>query len=281
MSTFISYATAYQMYEGEKSFSELAPGEQDELIRLAFEPGSDFRDVVVEKRVKKSQAEGLWRLIVFVGHALEDARQIKSFANRNEQDVEAIVAFLSGTRLWLRLEEAFPPFAWLTSRTDYSWEELERIAIGTLSTDEDAPLYEVKNAICKYLARSPTQLQSEVIDRMPYHAFKRTYDEGKLRLFVDKGLCLAVGETGLSKSNLPLLTSTLFTACVLGFIPIGIYFGIWFGLATLLVGIFAKRATTALLVGETRAIALSDKQAYRWLLARKIIWLQYIWDSDK
>lgn len=280
MPTFISYASEYDLYKGEKSIASLTAAEQDELINALLDPARDFRELVVHQGIKKTQAEGLWSLIVFVGLELERANRISSFDRRTEKDIQEIIAFFSGTKLWLRLEEAYPPFAMLHTKTDYPWTELEKIKIDSLTEATGEPLYKVKSKICEYLVGDPSQLRSEVIDRMPYHAFKQTYDEGKLVFFFDKRLALTIGQKGLIKNPIPKFCSIGFPLSLIGFIPVGIFVGFWYGLATLLMALICKRLTTHFLGKEIRKLALSEKEIYRWLLARKVIWFHYVWERE-
>ena len=150
MTEFISYASEYDLYVGRRSIGELTAPEQDELITSILASDGDFRKLAVRKEIKKSQAEGVWALIVFTGLALEEARRIKNFETRDDQDVQEIVAFFSGTKLWLRLEEAYPPFDFLEKKTDYDWSELEKIRIELLTEATGEPLYRVKSKICEY-----------------------------------------------------------------------------------------------------------------------------------
>jgi len=187
MTEFVSYASTYDLFVGRRSIGELSVQEQDQLIKSIMSADDDFPELVIRKEIKKSQAEGLWALIVFTGLALEDACQIKNFEARNDEDIKKIVAFFSGTKLWLRLEESYPPFNFLENKTDYDWSELESIRIELLTEATGEPLYKVKSKICEYLTSAPVLLTSESINRMSYDAFRQSYDEGKLRLFVDRG----------------------------------------------------------------------------------------------
>ena len=275
MTTFVSYASEYDNYIGTKSIGELSAEEQDEIIRSVLSKDGDFRELVVKNGIKKSQAEGLWSLFVFVGLALEAERRIKSFDERNDEDIQEIISFFSGTNLCLRIEEAYSPFDYLEKKTDYTWSELEKIKIEHLTESSGEPLYKIKSKICEYLASSPSQLTAECIDRMPYHTFKQTYDEGKLTLFVDKGLSTVVGRSGMIRSPLLSVFSVVFFLGLLAFIPLWIFSGFWYGLAALATALVSKKLTTQLLVKETRKLAISDKQIYRWLLSRRIIWMRY------
>lgn len=279
MTTLISYANEYDLYKGDKDIASISEEDQDKLIRYILEPDRDFRELVVEYGIKKSQAEGLWSLVVFAGCALKDAKRITNFDNRTEKDIQEIIAFFSGTNLWLRLEEAYPPFDSIMQKTVYTWSELEKINFEKLTEAIGEPLYKVKNKIYEYLSRSPSQLQSEFIDRMPYHVFKQTYDEGKLALFVDKGLSIAVAKSGIISSSIPTMLSMAFFIGILAFIPVWIFAGLSYGLITLALAIVCKKLTTQYLIKETRKLAITDKEIYRWLIARKIVWLKYIWNS--
>uniref|UniRef100_UPI0039838B4F hypothetical protein n=1 Tax=Phenylobacterium sp. TaxID=1871053 RepID=UPI0039838B4F len=127
--TFTSYATPYDVYVGERDVSDLHRDEVDRLIKAVFLPdGEDFRELVTRWNVKKAQVEGLWSLVVHVGLRLERTRGIADLIERTEDDVQNIIATLDGSRLWLRVEEAFPPFDHLTSRTDYDWSELNGLS---------------------------------------------------------------------------------------------------------------------------------------------------------
>lgn len=49
-------------------------------------------------------------------------------------------------------------------------------------------ILEVKEALYQLLKSRPTPFKPDVEERLPYHAFKLMYDQGKLMLFVDRGL---------------------------------------------------------------------------------------------
>lgn len=275
---FVSYASDYDMFKGRRSIAEIPIQEQDELIRLIVSPGGDFREMVVKQDIRKSQAEGLWALIVFIGLYLEDNHVIKNFEIRNEQDIEKIISFFSGTNLWLRLEEAYPPFYFLNSKTKYNWKELETVKIEKLTEATGKSLFEVKSKILEYLSSSPSEIQEDVICRMPYHVFQQSYREGKLKLFVDRGLSpAAVGAGYVNRFGLIVL-SFIFFGGLLAFIPLWIFFGFWYALVVLVVSILGKKIFNKILVSRVRKAAIKDKKAYRWLLSRRIIWLQYVWN---
>ena len=274
MTEFISYASPYDLYIGYRSIGDVPPDEQDELIRACLGTEPDYRELVVQKAIKKSQAEGLWSLVVTAGLALERMGRLKDFEARTDDDVQEIIAFLSGTKLWLRLEEAYPPFNFRELKTDYDWSELERVDIGVLSETAGQSPFRVKSNICKHIASPPLQFDTPVIDRMAYHAFKQLYEEGKLRLFVDRMLATLVGRRGMVKNPLMPLLPFTFYGGLLAFIPLWIFAGFWYAVAGPVLAFASKSLTMKILLEETRGLALADKEAYRWMVSRRIIWLQ-------
>jgi hypothetical protein len=111
---------------------------------------------------------------------------------------------------------------------------------------------------------------------MPYHAFKQLYDEGKLILFVDRGLSTVVGRARMVRHPLLSILPIAFFAGLVAFVPIWVFFGFWYGLLALSLVPISRSVTIRLLVKETRKLALADKNAYRWLISRRIIWLRYV-----
>jgi hypothetical protein len=141
---------------------------------------------------QKKQVEGLWALCVLVGLRLERAGIIKDFDSRTSADIQKIISFLVGTKLWLRIEEAYPPFDYLEEKTQYDWSEVEVIAPSGLSgvlldLPPEISAFELKSEICGYLGRAPSQLTSKRMDREPHHVFVKYFAEGKVSLFIDRG----------------------------------------------------------------------------------------------
>lgn len=271
--SFVSYASSYDLYVGENDIGTLSPAQQDELIRETLAAEGNPRDLIVKWDVKKSQAEGLWTLIVIVGFALEKSGRIKAFMERDESDIQEIVAFFTSTRLGLRLEEACPPFNFRSKRTEYNWRELESIRMETLEINSSDSLMNVKDGICKLLKSEYTDITKDYIDRIPFHVFKKHYSDGKLELVVDKGMSLAVARSSVF-SIWPSIFSLLFTALLISFIPIWIFFGTVWGLAALIGAFVCKSISTRMIVSGVRSLALNDKNLFRLFLARHIIWVR-------
>lgn len=273
MGIFISYATEYDLYKGEESIDTLSPEQQDELIRAVFDPSQDFRSLVVSHKLIKAQVEGLWTVVVLIGSALEGSGEIRDFTERTNADIERIIEALSGTSLWLRLEEAFPPFDVLPSRTPYDWKELEAISMESLAGVAGESLYTVKGTLFKLLKSRPIIFKPNIDDRMPYHAFKHLYNEGKLALFVDRGLASVAGAAGIVKSAAPMYVIASLVAGIAA-LPIWFFFGVLYAACSVVVAIFLFKRSFSSVVSAVRASAISSKSAYRWLLSRKVVWVR-------
>jgi hypothetical protein len=269
----VSYTTPYDHYVGQISVGDLTMEEQDLLIRSVFDTDSDFRADVVRLQARKSQLEGLWTVVVLIGTALEEQKRIKSFDNRTEGDIDEIVSALAGTNLWLRVEEVFPPFNSRRTRTAFNWSELEPIQMEDVAELAGEPLTTVKTGLLKHLSRRPIKQQSEIDDRMPYHAFKPLYELGKVSLFVDKGLAPSAGAAGVVSTNAPYFV----------FFSVGLFIAspiLWFahglpyGLACLASAVFVFRYSKKITVEAVRSAAIHDRDKYRWLMSRSVVWLK-------
>jgi hypothetical protein len=269
--TFVSYTNAYDHYVGKVSLGDLPAEQQDDFIRVVFDNTKDFRQLAVSHNVLKAQVEGLWTVIVLVASALEGSGQIRDMSNRTAEDNDKIIAALAGTNLWLRLEEAFPPFVVLPSRTKYNWQELEGISMETLAGVAGGSMLEVKDALYKLLKSRPMPYKPDVDWRMPYHAFKKMYDEGKLMLFVDRGLAPVAGAAGIVKSAAPMYVAASVGAAVTA-LPLWYFLGFAYALVAVVVAVGLFKRSTAAIQSAVRIAAISNRDAYRWLLSRKVIW---------
>lgn len=265
--TFTSYATPYDSFVGQRDIGSLHRDEADRLIREIFSKDADFRELVTEWNVKKRQAEGLWFLVVALGVRLEEFGRIRNFEERTDADVEKIVSALDGSAIGRRVEEAFPPFDNLSNRTDYSWSELEdlpeahdhylRLSIRELVEDGDlAPA-----------ANDPT-----VRDRMSFEEFHDPRNKGRWGLVVDRGMAyrfaprFKTGALGWAS----LLIPTLFIASV----PVMIWVNLWAGIAVIVAAIVILKWSGADLRRRILKRASSDRDEYRWLMSRHVIWVR-------
>ena len=271
--TYVSYASEYDLYEGSISVAELTVGVQDELIRAVLGTSHDFREIAVTHDVIKAQTEGLWTIVVLLGMALERDRKISNFEERTEDEVALLVASISGTKLWLRLEEAYPPFNFREERTEYDWSELEPLQMEELSEVAGESLLEVKHALFKKLKSRPLIFKPNRDDRMPYHAFRPLYDQGKVILFVDRSLAPVAGASGVVKSAAPTYIA-LSVAALVAAPAVWFFFGFLFSLPLFILAIALFRGSFGKTIMSVRQAAINDKEKYRWLMSRRVIWLQ-------
>lgn len=260
--TFTSYATPYDSFVGQRDIGGLHKEDTDRLIRSIFSTDTDFRELVVEWNVRKKQAEGLWFLVVGLGLRLEEFGRIRDFEERDEADIQKIISALDGTAVGLRVEEAFPPFDALSSRTTYDWSELEDLpdALGHyLSQPEDGDL-------------APAKHDPIIRDRMSFEEFHHPRNKGKWSLVVDRAMAYRIAprvNTGLL-GWAPLICPVIFIASV----PVMIWVNIWAGLAMIIGGIVILKWSAADLRRRIFEKALTDRNEYRWLMSRRVIWVR-------
>lgn len=247
--------------------NDLTRDEQDELIRLMFDPEGDFHAFVMDHDLDHTQPNALWTIIVSLGTLLERKSVIKEFPPATDADRDWIINMLAGSRLCLRLEEAFEPFDRAVPLTDYDWQEIEpygaRDAIVDMSDDGVASRLkgELESA-----PRDPDGIER----RLPYQDFVKRWNEGQLVFFVDRGL--AVQAYRLSNSVWTLLLPAAFFLGLVAFIPVMIFVGFWWGLGVLALAIISRKLLTKVAEAWVRKTALDDRSRYRWFTARGVIW---------
>lgn len=265
--SFTSYASDYDMHRGSSAMADLSRGKQDELIQLMFQPEGDYQAFVTENDVKHEQPDALWTIIVSMGCLLERKHAIRDFTRRTNADCDAIIATLMGSKLWLRLEEAFPPFDNYRRKEDYDWSEIETFSAKDAIADLDGD--DAQQYLLKYLARPEPPLDG-VIFRMPYQTYKHEFDAGRLVSFVDRGM--AVQAYRSSDSIWTSILPASFLIGLLAFIPIAVFYSFWVGLAVLTVAIISRKMLTKKAVDWVRQDALANRDRYRWYVARDIVW---------
>lgn len=261
MRSFTSYVSAYDSHVGTLSIGDLTRGQQDDLIRRVFD--GDFEEYVMEHDIDHAYPNALWTLIVLAGMHLERTGIIKNFEHRTDADRDWILNYFAPSKLWIRLEEAFPPFDESFRQSDYEWGELLLFA----KRDAIAELQEFnwRTKLSKYTERDPTMMT-----RMPYQTFSDEYARGRLSLFVDRGL--ATQAYRLSGSAWTYILPFTFIAGLLAFIPVAIFWSVWAGILIFALAIIAKKMLTAKAVAWVRKEAISGRNRYRWFAARGVIW---------
>jgi hypothetical protein len=270
MRTFTSYVSEYDSHLGTVPMANLPREQQDELIRLIFSPKGDYRSYVMRHDIEHSQPEGLWTLVVAVGSLLEHKGVIKDFHQRSEADRDWIISYFAPTNLWLRLEEAFPPFENYPRKTEYDWREVETFsakdAIAELDSDDlEADLEEHLS-----IPKSP---KDGALLRLPYQTFHNEWQAGRLIAYVDRSMAVQVyGATG---SAWTYVLPFAFVAGLLAFLPIAVFWNVWVGVGTFVAAIVARKLLNKKAIDWVRNDALAKRDRFRWYSARGIVWARW------
>lgn len=267
MRTFTSYVSDYQAHRGSRSINALTRAEQDKLVHLLFEPEGDLHGFVIENNIDHAEPDGLWAIVVALGLFLERKSIIKEFPTASTNDRDRIINMLAGTRLWLRLEEAFEPFNEAFERTDYDWTELRPFGrqIETSDLEGDNVAARLK------LRLAPAPVDPEGLERrLAFQDFVEKWETGRLEFFVNR--VDAVQAYRLSSSVWTTILPTTFLLGLVAFIPVMVLISFWWGLGVLALAIAARKFLTKQADAWVRKEALSDRERYRWFTARRIIW---------
>lgn len=187
MRTFTSYVSEYDAHVGKKPMGDLSREQQDEIIRLIFEPEGDYRAYVMQNDVENHAPDGLWTCVVAAGMYLERRRVIRDFTVRTDVERDWIINFFAPTNLWLRLEEAFPPFDSYHRKTDYDWSEVETFSAKDAIADLDGD--DVQSTLMNFLHR-PVPPSDGMLFRLPYQTYKGEWEAGRLNSVVDRGMAV-------------------------------------------------------------------------------------------
>lgn len=236
MRQFVSYQSEYDRHIGSREMSALPVEGQDELIRIMFDPGGDSQRFVIDNDIDKCQPDALWTILVAVGCFLERRRRIPDFAERTPGDCMQIVNQLRGTLLARRLIRVLSPSN--SSREAYDWSEIEsfgaRDAIAGMTHDNivedlrDFLMHENNTAVF-------TQPIDTVMPKdLSVEGINITYLNGPM----------AVQAYRLSPSLLTTILPFMFLGGLISFIPIGFFVGLWWGVATLIAAILARKYLT-------------------------------------
>jgi hypothetical protein len=269
MPTYTSYASDYDNHVGNLPLSAMPIEQQNELIRLIFDPKRNYQTYVVEHNIDHTQPDCLWTLIVAVGMFLERNRVIKDFTKRTETDCNRIIEFFAPTNLWMRLEEAYSPFDKYFYKVRYDWNEIEVYseydAINDLMGDN------LRNDLLADLS-SAAPPSDGMLMRLSYETFCSEWQTGRLKAFVDRSM--AVQAFQLSDSPWKQILPTIFLLGVVTFLPIAIFLNLWIGICVLVVAIAAKQILTKKAVDWVRGDALVDKERFRFYSSRGVVWGQ-------
>jgi hypothetical protein len=271
MRTFTSYVSEYDAHVGKTPMGNLSREQQDEIVHLIFEPEGDYRSYLMQHDVEHYAPDGLWTLVVAAGMYLERHRVIKDFMDRAPADRDWIINFFAPTNLWLRLEEAFPPFDHYHRKTDYDWSENEAFSANDAIVDLDGD--DVRAELMEFL-HCPAPPSDGMLFRIPYQTYQGEWKAGRLNSFVDRGM--AVQAYGLSSSAWTWILPPIFLLGLVAFIPVMIFWSVWIGLGLLVAAIASRKMLTKKAVDWVRQDALASRERYRWYSARNIVWARRV-----
>ena len=267
MRTFTSYVSEYDSHVGKIPMGSLPREQQDELIRLIFDPDGDHQAYVMQHDVDHTAPNALWTIVVAIGMYLERRRVIEDFEAMMASDRDWIINFLAPTNLWLRLEEAFPPFDGCYVTTDYDWSELRRFSTRYSISELDGD--DLRENLMEFLS-IPAPPVDGVLMRLPYQTYVAEWESGCLSSYVDRGM--AVQAYRFSNSVWTWLLPATFFFGLFAFIPVMIFISVWLGVGILALSLVARKALTSKAVDWVRKDALGSRERYRRYSSRRMIW---------
>lgn len=107
---FISYASDWELYEGNISWDNLNISQQNRIIKAVttnYEGGESEQSIAMEIGVRKKPIEGLRHLLLTISFLFENARIIDDATEWSDSQKAVVVSFLQGTMLGCRLEKIF------------------------------------------------------------------------------------------------------------------------------------------------------------------------------
>lgn len=118
--------------------------------------------------------------------------------------------------------------------------------------------------------------REEQINKLPYGDLVRAYDEGSLKMFVDRGLAIQAASSGLPTSILATVTAMGFPISIINAIGLGIFWSIWAAIAALIIGITCFRISRAEMVKSARKAALENPEIFEIFRKNKAIWFEEV-----
>jgi hypothetical protein len=173
VTTFISYATKYDLYVGRKDWNELTPEQQDKIILNEMsQTEGDPSDYIMSCDLKKPQAGGLRALLVYSSMLLERYGQIKDSSSWDYHQRQKVLRLLEGILIGRRLTEAFTPEA-AHERTEINGKELEALEQSNtrpsvLDATLDMQFEDAKSFILARLAKSTREPSQQARPGLSY-----------------------------------------------------------------------------------------------------------------
>ena len=182
LNEFISYATEYDSYRGEKKWSEIPLECRRAIAEYEFlNKECDFEEIVMASSLRKSQAAGVRSLIVSVRMLYEETNFIGR-GDLSEDDGKKILAFFKGTNFHLEISKLLDGTA--SEITNYDGVELEQLAqIGGKASPLDSALDMAPSVAKEFIRSFLTPVKMDASDKVIEQQISMTEepDSGQLR----------------------------------------------------------------------------------------------------
>lgn len=268
---FVSYATKYDLYTGDKGWNELTITEQNEILRaelLAQPEDISPDDLVMKHNLIKAQAQGLRGIVVASALALERAQRIPDATAWDEAEMALIIEFLKGTAFAKRFGE-------VAANTQKNVTPLPEEVLESLSATES-----LDDMLDMGLSESQAYLRELLMDEeeesgssLSYEDFKSRLAAGNIYLIVDKGMAVTAARSGFNAGAWGLICIGLFTLSLLMIIPAIFIWGFWAAIGFTIGALILFRLTRNALVQRVRQAVLENEEWYALFLKKGVIYL--------
>lgn len=116
----------------------------------------------------------------------------------------------------------------------------------------------------------------EDFDHIPRHVIMRAYDDGKMKIYVDKGLVAALAGQGMYVGKASSVAMSVFLAGLAAFIPLAIWVNWWSSVLAVVLACAAIRLSKTLAADYVRRVALSDGQMFEHLRQTRVLWFEWV-----
>ena len=260
ITTFISYGTKYDQYEGSKDWSDLTVEEQNKVIKSIL---SWDDDKIIETSLLKTQANGLKNIFVATAIQLEENGLIEEIIWNNELSFK-ISEFLNGTQIGERVVQALDNN--LKNITILKGEDLEKV---------DDELYD-EIALASDL-KEAKQIIFNIFgidyDNISYDQIRQLCERNKKIIFwVDKAIvCSHWPAFGINSSSVILATLGAYLG-IIGAIFLFVQYTWYAPIPSLVLTSFCFKLAKNLMAQEIRKKALNNQDFFNVCKDKKIIW---------
>lgn len=114
------------------------------------------------------------------------------------------------------------------------------------------------------------------INSLPYEDLIKAYNEGSLKMYVDRGLAIQAAASGLPVSTLGTVMALAFPISIVLALGLGVFWSIWIALLALIAGVICFRVSRAETARSVRTAALENPKIFDILRKNRAIWFEEI-----